>query len=74
MSECMRGGRFSYAGDTQPIPPVDPDVMRGKVAFTDGTELVLSYYRYGREVHHFEMDGVRYVPARERDWDAESED
>lgn len=56
-------------GGTQPIPCVDPDVMRGKVVFRDGSEMGLSYYRYGREVDHFEMDGVRYVAVPERDWD-----
>lgn len=74
MSDCRNGGRFSYAGSARPTTSADPDVMRGKLVFRDGTELALTYNRHGREVDHFEMDGVRYMPRRERDWDAESED
>ena len=45
------------------MEPYD-DVLRGKVVFTDGTEMSLSYYRYGRTVDHFVMDGVKYMPEK----------
>lgn len=63
MSDCMRGGRFHYAKGHGTPTGTQPDVMRGKVVFEDGTELPLVYVRNGRSVAWFEMDGVRYERA-----------
>ena len=40
------------------------------VVFSDGTKEERVMDMMGRRILRFEVDGVRYVPAPERDWDS----
>ena len=51
-----------------------PRGIDGRIAWTDGKESELHYARFvngvERRADYIELDGVRYVPAPQRDWDS----
>ena len=49
--------------------------IRGRIVYADGSESMFTYARYvngrEREVVRVEIDGRRFVPAPDVDWDSE---
>lgn len=71
MSDCAVWGNTEWHAPNGRVIYVSEDDMPCEIGivYEDGSTRWLHVATRGRAIDHIEVDGKRWVPVRERDWD-----